>query len=774
MFGQPLRLHSIFRKFEDFHFDIIKGYQMKSISGYVENITFRNEDNGYTVLTLSSGKKEVTCIGTFGYIGQGEYVEIQGEEVFHDIYGKQIKVVEYKIVPATDEASLRKYLGSGAIKGLGAVLANRIVDKFGEDTLRVIEEEPELLADIRGITIRKAMDICEQIEEKKDMRDIMIFLQGYGISPNLSNKIYNLYGNKVYDVISNNPYQLADDVAGIGFKTADHIARRAGVEVNAAIRIKSGMCYALTEASLSGHTYLPKSKLVEGTINLLGLRDQYLNTDGTFNMDLLDNCFTELVLEQKLIVKNIDEVEAVFLSNFYYTELNIARMLLELNISTPEDEYILGVKLDTIEKLTGIHLDELQRKAVTETQNNGISIITGGPGTGKTTTINAIIQMFESDGMEVSLAAPTGRAAKRMTEATGHEAKTIHRMLEISGGQGEEELEARFGRNEQNPLETDVIIVDEMSMVDTFLMHALLKAVAIGTRIIFVGDVNQLASVGPGNVLKDIIESGCFSVVKLTKVFRQAGESGIVTNAHKINAGERVELDNSTGDFLYIERENAQMALNATIGLIKSKLPDYVGAREMDIQVLTPMRNGILGVNSLNSQLQKYINPPDGNKKEKEIGGVIFREGDKVMQIKNNYQLEWEQRNSRGIVVDSGSGIFNGDMGNITYINNATNYMEVRFDDDRYVIYDTKQAEELELAYAVTIHKSQGSEYPAVIMPLVSGISMLMTRNLLYTGVTRARKCVCIVGRKETFAAMIANEDQHKRYSGLKWQLLNY
>ncbi|MFQ9515687.1 MAG: ATP-dependent RecD-like DNA helicase [Eubacterium sp.] len=747
---------------------------MKSISGYVENITFRNEDNGYTVLTLSSGKKEVTCIGTFGYIGQGEYVEIQGEEVFHDIYGKQIKVVEYKIVPATDEASLRKYLGSGAIKGLGAVLANRIVDKFGEDTLRVIEEEPELLADIRGITIRKAMDICEQIEEKKDMRDIMIFLQGYGISPNLSNKIYNLYGNKVYDVISNNPYQLADDVAGIGFKTADHIARRAGVEVNAAIRIKSGMCYALTEASLSGHTYLPKSKLVEGTINLLGLRDQYLNTDGTFNMDLLDNCFTELVLEQKLIVKNIDEVEAVFLSNFYYTELNIARMLLELNISTPEDEYILGVKLDTIEKLTGIHLDELQRKAVTETQNNGISIITGGPGTGKTTTINAIIQMFESDGMEVSLAAPTGRAAKRMTEATGHEAKTIHRMLEISGGQGEEELEARFGRNEQNPLETDVIIVDEMSMVDTFLMHALLKAVAIGTRIIFVGDVNQLASVGPGNVLKDIIESGCFSVVKLTKVFRQAGESGIVTNAHKINAGERVELDNSTGDFLYIERENAQMALNATIGLIKSKLPDYVGAREMDIQVLTPMRNGILGVNSLNSQLQKYINPPDGNKKEKEIGGVIFREGDKVMQIKNNYQLEWEQRNSRGIVVDSGSGIFNGDMGNITYINNATNYMEVRFDDDRYVIYDTKQAEELELAYAVTIHKSQGSEYPAVIMPLVSGISMLMTRNLLYTGVTRARKCVCIVGRKETFAAMIANEDQHKRYSGLKWQLLNY
>ena len=498
--------------------------------------------------------------------------------------------------------SLKKYLGSGAIKGLGAVLANRIVDKFGEDTLRIVEEEPERLAEIRGITIRKAMDICEQVEEKKDMRDVMIFLQGYGISPTLSNKIYTMYGQKVYDIIKTNPYKLADDLSGIGFKTADEIARRAGVEVNASIRIKSGMCYALSDASLSGHTYLPKEKLVEKTINLLGLRDQYLNADGTYNMDLLDNCFTELVLEKKLILKNIEEKDAVFLSTYYYTELNIARMLLELNISTPEDDYIMGVKLDTIEKLSGVELDDLQRKAVIETQNNGITIITGGPGTGKTTTINAIIQMFEADGLEVSLAAPTGRAAKRMNEATGHEAKTIHRLLEISGGASEEtgrdEIDAKFGRNEQNPLETDVIIVDEMSMVDTFLVHALLKAITIGTRVVFVGDINQLASVGPGNVLRDIIESEQFSVVRLTKVFRQAGESGIVTNAHKINKGEQVALDNSMGDFLYIERENAQMALNATIGLMMSKLPQYVEAKPMDIQVLTPMRGGILGVNS--------------------------------------------------------------------------------------------------------------------------------------------------------------------------------
>ena len=749
---------------------------MKSLSGYVESITFRNEENGYTVLTLSYGKKEIKCTGNFGYISEGEYLEIEGEEVFHDIYGEQIKVTSYKVIPATDELSLKKYLGSGAIKGLGAVLANRIVDKFGEDTLRIVEEEPERLAEIRGITIRKAMDICEQVEEKKDMRDVMIFLQGYGISPTLSNKIYTMYGQKVYDIIKTNPYKLADDLSGIGFKTADEIARRAGVEVNASIRIKSGMCYALSDASLSGHTYLPKEKLVEKTINLLGLRDQYLNADGTYNMDLLDNCFTELVLEKKLILKNIEEKDAVFLSTYYYTELNIARMLLELNISTPEDDYIMGVKLDTIEKLSGVELDDLQRKAVIETQNNGITIITGGPGTGKTTTINAIIQMFEADGLEVSLAAPTGRAAKRMNEATGHEAKTIHRLLEISGGASEEtgrdEIDAKFGRNEQNPLETDVIIVDEMSMVDTFLVHALLKAITIGTRVVFVGDINQLASVGPGNVLRDIIESEQFSVVRLTKVFRQAGESGIVTNAHKINKGEQVALDNSMGDFLYIERENAQMALNATIGLMMSKLPQYVEAKPMDIQVLTPMRGGILGVNSLNEQLQKYINPQDENKREREIAGVIFREGDKVMQIKNNYQLEWEQRSEGGRIYDSGTGIFNGDMGIITTINNTTNTMEVVFDDDRYVIYDSKQAEELELAYAITIHKSQGSEYPAVIMPLVSGVSMLMTRNLLYTGVTRAKKCVCIVGRKETFSAMIANEDQHRRYSGLKWLII--
>ena len=460
------------------------------------------------------------------------------------------------------------------------------------------------------------------------------------------------------------------------------------------------------------------------------------------------------------------------MSTFYYTELNIARMLLELNISTPEDDYILGVKMDTVEDMSGIHLDDLQRQAVVATQNNGVSIITGGPGTGKTTTINAIIQLFESDGLEVSLAAPTGRAAKRMTEATGHEAKTIHRMLEISGGQSDNpELDAKFGRNEQNPLETDVVIVDEMSMVDTFLMHAFLKAVTVGTRLVFVGDVNQLASVGPGNVLKDIIESECFKVVRLTKVFRQAGESGIVTNAHKINEGKEVKLDNSFGDFLYIERENAQMALNATIGLIKTKLPAYVGANEMDIQVLTPMRNGILGVNSLNPGLQMYMNPPDKNKNEKEIAGVVFREGDKVMQIKNNYQAEWEIRSRYNIPIEKGLGVFNGDMGIVREINSFSETLTVEYEERRMVEYPFKELDQLDLAYAITIHKSQGSEYPAVIIPLLTGPRMLMNRNLLYTAVTRARKCVTLVGDEKAFYNMEANVNEQKRYSGLRDRL---
>ncbi len=739
-------------------------------SGYVENITFRNEDNGYTVMTISSGKEEMTVVGEFAYIGLGEYIEVDGEEYFHDIYGKQIKATSFKILPPDDESAYRKYLSSGAIKGIGAVLADRIVSKFGKDTFRVIEEEPERLAEIRGITRTKAVDICSQMEDKREARDIMIFLQGYGITPKLSTKIYNLYGDKVYEIIKNNPYRLADEVDGVGFKIADDIAIRGGVKIDASIRIQSGICYALNHASMSGHMYLPKDKLVELAVNILGLRDQYQNPDGTFDMSFLDEVFKELLATKRIIEKEIDGLQAYYLAPFYYTELYIANKLTALDFKDDVDDYIAKVKVNTIEETSKIELDELQRDAVISTAKRGVSIITGGPGTGKTTTINAIIDLFESEGKEVRLAAPTGRAAKRMTEATGHEAKTLHRLLEVNGL--ESGYSERFGKNEDEPLECDVIIVDEMSMVDTFLFNSFLKAVTVGTKVVLVGDVDQLPSVGPGNVLRDLIESDKFRVSRLTKVFRQNEGSGIVENAHKINKGENFRLDNKTGDFLYIRREETTSVGDAVVGLIMSKLPQYLKVDMMDIQVLTPMRIGVLGVNGLNPKLQQYLNPKDKKKNERQIGDVIFREGDKVMQVKNNYQMAWEIRNNK-YVVDSGTGIFNGDMGRITKINNGSNVIEVKFDDDKYVIYDMAAAADLELAYAVTIHKSQGSEYPAVVMPLHSGTNFLMTRNLLYTGVTRAKKCVCIVGLEEMFNKMINNKEQQKRYSGLKWLLTN-
>ena len=739
----------------------------ESITGYIDHIIFRNEDNGYTVMVLKgvSEEDELTCVGSFPVVTQGASVELEGNFTQHPVYGKQFQAVRLTEKMPEDALAMERYLGSGAIKGIGAALAGRIVRHFGDDTFQIVENEPERLSEVKGISEKKAREIAMQIAEKSDMRKAMMFLQKYGISLNLGAKIYQKYGDSVYSVLQENPYRLADDISGVGFKIADEIAYRIGIHTDSDYRIKSGMVYTLLQATGEGHVYLPKDELFQRAAELLGVDSSYM-----------EKHLVDLAMDRKIVQKEQGDQILIYPAQYYYLELNTARMLRELDIFCPEDEKIVERRIVQIEKETGTVLDEMQKKAVQEAAGHGLLILTGGPGTGKTTTINAIIRYFEGEGAEIRLAAPTGRAAKRMTEATGYEAQTIHRLLELSG-MPEDDREGQpihFERNAENPLETDVIIIDEMSMVDIHLIHSLLMAVMAGTRLILVGDENQLPSVGPGNVLKDIIDSGQFSVVKLTKVFRQAGESGIVVNAHKINAGQQVALDNSTGDFLYIERENAQMALNATIGLLKTKLPGYVGAKEQDIQVLTPMRNGILGVNSLNEQLQKFINPPSPDKSEKEIAGTIFREGDKVMQVKNNYQLSWEQRSASGRIFDTGSGIFNGDMGIVTKINNTTNYIEVVFDDDRYVTYDTKQAEELELAYAITIHKSQGSEYPAVIMPLVSGVQMLMTRNLLYTGVTRAKKCVCIVGRKEMFEAMIANEDQHKRYSGLKWQIINY
>ena len=732
----------------------------ETVTGYIDHVIFRNEDNGYTVMVLKGmeEERELTCVGTFPAITQGAAIEASGNYTTHPVYGKQFQIASYVEKMPEDALAMERYLGSGAIKGIGAALAARIVRRFGDDTMRIVEEEPERLAEIKGISEKKAMEIAEQMTEKADMRRAMIFLQKYGISLNLGAKIYQKYGQTVYGVLQENPYRLAEDISGVGFRIADEIASRIGIHTDSDYRIRSGMLYTLLQASGEGHIYLPKEELFSRASGLLGVDSSYM-----------EKHLMDMVVDRKLILKETEDGAVVYPTRYYYLELNSARMLCELNILCPEDEEMMEKRINRIEKETGTRLDEMQKQAVAASASHGLFILTGGPGTGKTTTINAIIRYFEEEGAELRLAAPTGRAAKRMTEATGYEAQTIHRLLELNG-MPEEEQEGRavhFDRNSENPLEADVIIIDEMSMVDIALMHSLLLAVTAGTRLILVGDENQLPSVGPGNVLRDIIRSGCFPVVELKKIFRQASESDIVVNAHKINRGEQVTINNKSRDFFFLKRYDADIIIRVVIALIQEKLPRYVDAKPYEIQVLTPMRKGLLGVERLNQILQRYLNPPDEKKKEKEIGQRLFREGDKVMQVKNNYQLEWEILGRYKIPVDKGVGVFNGDTGIMTEINEFAETATVEFEDGRQAEYSFKQLEELELAYAVTIHKSQGSEYPAVILPILSGPRMLMNRNLLYTAVTRARKCVTVVGSETTFAEMIRNEKQQQRYSSL-------
>ena len=731
----------------------------ETVTGYIDHIIFRNDQNGYTVMVLKqTGEEELTCVGTFPDISQGATIEASGNYIHHPVYGKQFQIASFTEKMPEDSLAMERYLGSGAIKGIGAALAARIVRRFGEDTLRIVEEEPERLAEIKGISEKKAREIAAQVTEKADMRRAMIFLQKYGISLNLGAKIYQKYGQSLYNVLQENPYRLAEDISGVGFKIADEIAGRIGIQADSDYRIRSGILYVLLQASGEGHIYLPKEELFRRAASLLQVDISYM-----------EKHLMDMAIDRKVVLKEREKETIVYPSQHYYLELNTARMLCELNVSCPEDEKSTEKRIAQIEKETGTVLDEMQKKAVREATSNGLFVLTGGPGTGKTTTINAIIRFFESEGAELRLAAPTGRAAKRMTEATGYEAQTIHRLLELSG-MPEEEREGhavQFERNAQNPLEADVIIIDEMSMVDIFLMHSLLLAVTAGTRLILVGDENQLPSVGPGNVLRDIIRSESFPVVELKKIFRQASESDIVVNAHKINRGEQVMPDNKSRDFFFLKRYDADIIIRVVIALIQEKMPRYVQAKPFDIQVLTPMRKGLLGVERLNQILQRYLNPPENGKKERELGGQLFRQGDKVMQVKNNYQLEWEVRGKYGIPVEKGVGVFNGDTGILAEINEFAETATVEFEDGRCAEYSFKQMEELELAYAITIHKSQGSEYPAVVIPLLSGPQMLLNRNLLYTAVTRARKCVTIVGSEETFGEMIRNEKQQRRYSSL-------
>ena len=714
---------------------LCKGEKMVELQGYIDRIVFRNEENGYSVLCMKEGNKEEFLVGVFPDVSEGEYLTARGEMNVHPIYGKQLRVQEYEFTAPSDAASTLKYLSSGAIKGIGEALATRIVKKFGDDTFRIMEEEPERLAEVKGISMRKALEISGAVAGKRDLRQAMLFLQQYGITQNLGMKIYSFYQGRLYQVIRENPYKLADDIDGVGFRIADEIASKAGILPDSDFRIRSGILYVLEQAT-------------------------------GVEIDSMNDRIMYLIMDKKIVVKTKEDIQMVYSSVSYYTELTIAQMLKDLNIKDTITSDEIAAKIKAIETEQDIALDERQRLAVSEAVNNGLTIITGGPGTGKTTTIRTIIRYFEKEGLDILLAAPTGRAAKRMKEATGCEAKTVHRLLELSGMVGEGATS--FGRNEDNPLETDVVIIDEVSMVDIFLMKSLLRALVPGMRLILVGDVNQLPSVGPGNVLRDMIYSDAFPVVRLEKIFRQAAESDIIMNAHRINAGEMVEPRPGSRDFLFIKRDNPGNIIGATITLLKDKLPNYVNSSTRDIQVLTPMRKGLLGVEQLNAALQEALNPPDPSKQELTVGSFILREGDKVMQIKNNYQMEWKVLNSYRMPLDEGVGVFNGDMGIVREINSYTERITVEFEEGRRVEYEFKQAEELELAYAVTIHKSQGSEYPAVILPLLGGPRMLMNRNLLYTGVTRAKSCVCIVGSVHTFQEMIANEQEQKRYSGLE------
>ncbi|MCI8732420.1 MAG: ATP-dependent RecD-like DNA helicase [Lachnospiraceae bacterium] len=727
-----------------------------TISGFVDHIIYRNEENGYTVLVLATDGEEITCVGTFRYMVRGEMIEAQGHYTRHPVYGKQFQIESFQMKAPEDTKAMERYLGSGAIKGVGASLASRIVKCFGEDTIRVLEEEPERLSEVKGISERMAREIALQMEEKTDMRKAMIFLQKYGISLNLGAKIYKQYGQELYQMLRENPYQMAEDIPGVGFRIADEIAGRIGIRPDSGYRIKSGLLYILLQASGQGHVYLPRQELIRQASTLLQAEEE-----------ILEKYLMDLAIERKAVIKDLESGPVVYGNRLYHLELDTARLLWELNVQFPHDPIQTEEQIRQMEKKEQIQLDECQRAAVREAAGHGLFILTGGPGTGKTTTINALLHYFEGENLEIRLAAPTGRAANRMTEASGYEAQTIHRLLELSSALEEQTSSVQFERNAQNPLEADVVIIDEMSMVDIYLMHALLSAVGPGTRLILVGDVDQLPSVGPGNVLRDMIDARVFPVIELKRIFRQASQSDIIVNAHKINRGEQVPVNNKSRDFFFLERREAVLVLRVVIALIQEKLPRYIQADPMDIQVLTPMRKGVLGVEQLNPFLQKYMNPPSPSKKEKEYGHTLYRQGDKVMQIKNNYQLPWEVRGKFGITVDKGAGVFNGDIGTVREINEFAGLLTVEYDQARYVDYSFKQLDELELAYAVTIHKSQGSEYPAVVIPLLGGPQMLMNRNLLYTAVTRARKCVAIVGSGGTFQNMIANKRELERYSAL-------
>lgn len=730
------------------------------VFGIIEDIVFANETNGYTVCELRSEKGLITVVGHMPFVNIGESLKITGRWVSHPDYGEQLKVEMYeKILPQAAE-EIEKYLSSGIIKGIGPVLANKIVERFGEATLDIIQTRPGLLSEIKGISFDKAMKIGQAFREQEELGAIVVFLQDFGISPAYAARVYKALGHRAIEEIKNNPYMLADEEFGLGFKIADRIAMRLGVDPTSKYRISSCIKFVLSQAAARGHTYIPFDRLKESVLRQLDIE---INADSD-ELYKMDDALISLAMNKEIYIERDGSASRVYLAPFFQSEIGISGKIVELLcVDFSHDFQDIDGLIGIIEDKEGITLAGMQKTAIRESFRNGVLVITGGPGTGKTTIIKCIMEIFQGKGYEVVLAAPTGRAAKRMTEATGFEAKTIHRLLEI--GYMEENTEPVFLKNESNPLDADAVIIDEVSMVDVLLMNHLLKAITRGTRLILVGDVNQLPSVGPGNVLKDIISSGLVKTVKLTEIFRQAEESMIIVNAHRINRGEKPELNIQGKDFFFISRKSSQSIVETIKWLCAEKIPNVYGLDPLrQIQVLTPVKKGAAGVLNLNIELQKVLNPGEDQKTEKQFGHFVFREGDKVMQIKNNYDLKWSKAYP-GFA--EGRGVFNGDIGVILRIDYGGQKLKVAFEDDKIVEYDFSILDEIEPAFAITIHKSQGSEFPAVVMPVFPGPEVLMTRNLLYTAVTRARDLVVLVGFEESLYKMIDNEREMLRFSGL-------
>ncbi|WFA08701.1 ATP-dependent RecD-like DNA helicase [Tissierella sp. Yu-01] len=730
------------------------------IEGVIEEIIFRNESNGYTVGRLITSDGDITIVGYAPFVNLEETVSLEGELIFHNKYGEQFSFTTLKTVMPSTLKGIENYLASGLIPNIGPKTAKKIVDKFGLDSLDIIQYNPEKLKEIEGIGDKKLKKIIEAYEEQREIRDIMVYLHQYDISINNGIKIYKKYGAETIRILSENPYRLSEDIYGIGFKTADNIANKMGVSIDSPYRIEAGLKFIMMECASEGHCYVPKDEVIKKALGLL-------NTD----QEKLEDGIRELAIKNSFyVINNGDEID-IYYAPYHIAENNVARKIIELSraeidkLNVDADKEILN-----IEKQNEISFGNKQKLAIKESLENGMLIITGGPGTGKTTTINAIISICEDLGLEVVLSAPTGRAAKRMTETTGREAKTIHRLLEISFI----EEEAGFEKDEESPIEADVVIIDEASMIDILLMNSLLKAINPGTRLILVGDIDQLPSVGPGNVLKDIINSGTIKVIMLDEIFRQAEESMIIVNAHRVNKGENPLLNEKDKDFFFMSVKSTQEILQTIIDLNKSRLPNFYGFDSVrDIQILTPMKKGDLGIISLNKHIQQALNPKSKSKAEKQIGDEIFRVGDKVMQIKNNYKLEWKII-INGMEIEKGEGVFNGDFGYITEIDVEEGILKVLFDEEKEVEYDFKQLDELRLAYATTVHKAQGSEFPVIIMPISSGPPMLLTRNLFYTAITRARKLVVLVGEERYMQMMIRNNIIAKRYSSLDRKIREY